>query len=221
MNLFGDILSYAYQGGGKYILIICVVLSVVADIASFAPIVGLIAYLVLSAYFCAVYFQIMESSASGGSEAPEFPEVTNIFEDMIWPLLQVGVVLMVSFGPLLGSSLFVSEKDYSELVAFGLVGWGVIYAPMGMLAVVMLGYMGALGPHIVLPAIFRAGWIYWMGVVMLILLYGLSTVIFDALSGMLIVRTLIMALVSSYILMTNARILGVVFRERQEELNWF
>jgi hypothetical protein len=41
-----------------------------------------------------------------------------------------------------------------------------------------------------------------------------------ALSGSLIIGTLVMSLVGSYTLMTNARILGVIYRERQEELGW-
>ena len=220
MNLVKDILGFAYRGGGKYVLLMCVVLSMVADLVSIAPFVGCIASLILSGYFCATYFQIIESSASGGKEAPEFPDVANLFEDMIWPMLQIAVVIFVSFGPLLGYSFFVEEREQNELLMLGLLGWGVTYAPMAMLAVVILGYTGGLGPHIVLPAIFRSGWIYWLGVAMLVLLYAFSNAIYDALSGVLILRTLIMALVGSYILMTNARILGLIYREKQDELNW-
>jgi len=59
-----------------------------------------------------------------------------------------------------------------------------------------------------------------VGVLMLCLLYVAGLMIGDALSGSLIVGALVMSLVSSYTLMTNARILGVVYRERQDELGW-
>jgi hypothetical protein len=39
-------------------------------------------------------------------------------------------------------------------------------------------------------------------------------------SGSFIIGPVVMFLVSSYTMMTNARILGVVYRERQEELGW-
>jgi hypothetical protein len=220
MDILKDILTYAYRGSGKYVLFVCVVLSVVAKLAGIAPLIGPIAVLLLSAYFSAIYFQMIQSSATGGKEAPEFPETANLFEDIIWPMLQIVVVVLVSFGPLVGYSIWAEEGRFNSLIGFGLAVFGAIYFPMAMLAVVVLGYTGALSPHIVIPAIFRGGWLYWVGVLMLCLLYVAGLMIGDALSGSLIVGALVMSLVSSYTLMTNARILGVVYRERQDELGW-
>ena len=220
MNILKDILTYACRGSGKYLLLTCVVLSVVSDLAGIAPLVGGIAKLLLSGYFCATYFHLIQSTATGGKEAPEFPETSNIFEDIIWPMLQIFLVALVSFGPAIGYVVSRNEENGNVWVALGLLGAGVIYFPMAMLAVVVLGYTWALSPHIVLPAIFRAGWLYWLGVVMLGILYGISTVVEAKLHGQVIVSHLVMAVVGSYTMITNARILGVVYRERQEELGW-
>lgn len=221
MTLLKDILTYAYRGGGKYVLIICAALSLVGKLAAFAPIIGLMAILLLSAYFSATYFQMIQSSATGGKEAPEFPDVTNWFEDLIQPMLQIIAVVVVSFGPLICHALWVDEGYTSPWIGFCLVGLGVIYFPMAMLAVVVLGHTMALSPHIVIPAIFRAGWLYWVGVVMLCLLYLTSSWVEEVFSGSLILGSLVMAIAGAYTFMTNARILGVVFRERQDELGWF
>ena len=220
MKILQDILTYAYRGSGKYVLIVCVALSVVTELASIAPLVGPVAAILLSAYFCAIYFQLIQSSATGGKEAPEFPDTANFFEDIIWPMLQVLVVGLASFGPLIGYMIWAGDERFNPMIGYGLVGFGVIYFPMAMLAVVVLGYTGALSPHIVVPAIFRGGWLYWVGVLMLCLLYVAGLIIEAALSGSLIIGTLVMSLVGSYTLMTNARILGVIYRERQEELGW-
>jgi hypothetical protein len=220
MKLLKDILSYAYRGSGKYILILCVVLSLVAKLAGIAPLVGPIAAFLLGAYFCAIYFQMIQSSATGGKEAPEFPDTANFFEDIIWPMLQIFVVWLVSFGPWLGYLAWAREDGANPLIDYGLLGFGVIYFPMAMLAVVVLGYTGALSPHIVIPAIFRAGWLYWFAVLLLCLLYLAETVIESALSGLFIIKFIVLAFVGVYTLMTNARILGIVYRERQEELGW-
>ena len=220
MTILQDILTYAYRGSGKYVLIVCVALSVVTELASIAPLVGPVAAILLSAYFCAIYFQLIQSSATGGKEAPEFPDTANFFEDIIWPMLQVLVVGLASFGPLIGYMIWAGDERFNPMIGYGLVGFGVIYFPMAMLAVVVLGYTGALSPHIVVPAIFRGGWLYWVGVLMLCLLYIAGLIIEAALSGSLIIGTLVMSLVGSYTLMTNARILGVIYRERQEELGW-
>lgn len=219
MNLLTDIFGYAWRGTGKYVLITCVVLSVIADLAGLAPLFGPIASLFLAGYFCAIYYQLIQSTATGGKEAPEFPDMANLFEDVIWPLLQISAVGIVSFGPAIGYGIWAGE-DANPLIGRGLVALGVIYFPMAILAVVVLGYTGALSPHVVVPAVFRAGWLYWVGVLMLVALYMAGSMIEDALKGRFIIGPLVMAVVGTYTMMTNARILGVVYRERQEELGW-
>lgn len=220
MNILKDILTFAWRGSGKYVLITCVVLSVIADLVGLAPFFGGIARLLLSGYFCAIYYQLVQSTATGGKEAPEFPDTSNIFEDIIWPMLQILVVAIVSFGPFVGYVFWVGDEVLNPMLAYVLLGFGVVYFPMAILAVVILGYIGALSPHIVLPAIFRGGWIYWVGVFLLLALYFAGGVVEGVFTGRIIVGNLVMAVVGSYTLMTNARILGVVYRERREELGW-
>ena len=87
MNPLIDIMTFAWRGNGKYILIACVVLSLIADLASLAPFIGGIAYIIISGYFCATYYQLIQSAAIGGKEAPNFPNASNIFEDLIRPML--------------------------------------------------------------------------------------------------------------------------------------
>ena len=220
MNILKDILTFAWRGSGKYVLITCVILSVIADLAGLAPLIGAIATLLLSGYFCAIYYQLIQSTATGDKEAPEFPDTSNIFEDIIWPMLQTLVVTVVSFSPYVGYVIWASDESANAIIAYGLLGLGVIYFPMAILAVVILGYTGALSPHIVFPAIFRGGWIYWVGVILLLALYFVGAFVEDIFSGQIIIEHLVMAVVVSYTLMTNARVLGVVYRERQEELGW-
>jgi len=220
MNTLIDIITFAWRGSGKYVFITCVILSVVADLASLAPVIGAITAIFIAGYFCAPYYQLIQSSATGGMEAPDFPNVSNIFEDIIWPMLQSIVVGLVSFGPFLAYSVWAGSDSANPAILYGLFTCGVIYFPMAMLAVVVLGYTGALSPHIVLPAIFSGGRVYWIGVILLVLLYSVDSMVQDLFSRQFIVRHLLMALVGSYTFMTNARILGVVYRERQEELGW-
>lgn len=220
MNLLKDIFTYAWRGSGKYVLLTCVVLSVVAELAGFAPGIGAVAWLLLSGYFSAVYFQLIQSTATGGREAPDFPDTANLFEDLIWPMMQIFVVALISFIPFFGYTVWADEERGSAATAFILLGIGIAYFPMAMLAVVVLGRTSAASPHIVLPAIIRAGWLYWLGVVLLGLLYLGRAWMEGQLKGWWIVGPLVMSAVGAYTLMTNARILGVVYRERQEELGW-
>lgn len=220
MKLLKDIFTYAFRGSGKYIFFFCVVLSLIGKITSFAPAIGGIAWLFISTYFCATYFQMIRSSANAEKEAPEFPTVTSLIDDLIMPMLQTIGVCIVSFGPLLGYILWAGEAG-NRMVGYGLLAFGVVYYPMAMLAVVVLGYAWALSPHIVVPAIFRGGWLYWLAVVLLSLLYfGLGWVS-DTDGINFWVEPFVLSIISTYTLMTNARILGVVYRERKEQLGWW
>ena len=56
---------------------------------------------------------------------------------------------------------------------------------------------------------------------MLVVLYLLEYMIMSLFGGVFILSAVVAALVGMYVLITNARILGLIFRERQDELNWF
>jgi hypothetical protein len=217
MRLLQDIFTYAYRGSGKYILLVCVVLSLIAKLCGFAPLIGFFAWFVLAGYFCAVYFQMVLSTATGGKEAPEFPDLSNLWEDILWPMLQVGVVLLASFSPYL---LYQFVENPHPTLSLALFGLGVVYFPMAVLAAMILGYTGAISPHIVLPSIIRGGWVYVLAIVLLLLIAIAESVIGTMLRDSPIIHILAMSFISAYSLMTNARILGVVYRERQEQLGW-
>lgn len=91
---------------------------------------------------------------------------------------------------------------------------------MAMLAVVILGRLGGMSPHIVIPAIFRGGWLYWIAVAMLCLLYIAELTTNSIFEDRLIVGNLIAAVLGMFTIMTSGRILGIVFRDREEELDW-
>lgn len=220
MNVISDSLSYPFRGSGKYLLVILAVISLVADVASFAPIIGIVARLIVFGYFCSVYFQIIQNTAVGGGEAPHFPETSNLVDDILWPAFQVVAVLFVSFLPLIVLSFSQSHETHNPFLLKTMEGIGLIYAPMAILAVGVLGYLGAMSPHIVIPAIFRCGWLYLLAVAVLWLLYFMADRIELAFGSHFILRTLMMSLVGGYVLMANGRLLGLIFRRRREELCW-
>jgi len=217
MNIFTDSFTYAFRGSGKYMLIIGAVMNVIASICMFAPIFGFFAYIFLASYFCSTYFTIIQSSSIGDSEAPEFPDTSNILEDLVWPFFKVLGLALLALSPYLIYTLFIG---YNEVIANVLLIGGCIYLPMSLLAVSVLGYLGAATPIIVVPSIFKAGWLYWLAVVLLAIIYYLEGFVSDALEGLSIVHPIIMGVVSMYVLMTGARILGLVYRNKEEELGW-
>lgn len=220
MNLLSDGLTYAFRGSGKYMLILVAVLSVVADLVSLAPLIGGFAKLFLLGYICALYFEVIQTSATGGREVPEFPSISNLLEDIIWPALQTFIVIVFSFIPLLVYLFLMPKEGGSPGVFYACLGFGIFYAPMAMLAVVVLGRITALSPHIVLPSIFRAGWLYWASAFVLLFMTMTEGYIGGLLEPVSFLGYPIMILISTYTLLTNGRLLGILYREREEELNW-
>ena len=219
--ILADILSYAFRGTGKYIFIVCVVLSLMSDLTALAfPLLGLIAGFLIFGYFCAIYFQFIQTTAAGSAEAPHFPEISDIFGDIITPAIQVIGVLLISHVPLIVAVFSMGLDDLRPEVVYAMLGLGVVYFPMAMLAVCVLGSLTAASPHIVIPAIVRSGGLYWLAVGMLCLLYLAAGQVHSHLEGQLLVGTLVNAIVGTYVLMTNARLLGTIYREREEQLDW-
>ncbi|MEM7010533.1 MAG: hypothetical protein AAF585_03515 [Verrucomicrobiota bacterium] len=232
MNVVLDILTYGFRGHGKYILIIGAILSIMADIAAFAPIIGVIATFLFTGFFCAMYFDIIETTAGGSEEVPGFPDITSVVGDILVPFLKVGLVILVSFSPLLGYIIFGDpfagggsiEDDEFELASpgifYGLIGFGILYFPMALLGVVILGTVTAMSPHIVVPAIFRGGLHYLLAIIIMVLVFVFQVIISDSLIEMPIVQSLIMAVVGIYAFLTHGRALGIVYRDREEQLGW-
>lgn len=220
MKLLFDIFTYAYRGNGKYMLATCTFLWLLTYVSRVALLVGVMATLILFGYLCAVYFQLIQSTAAGRDEAPPFLDTSNFMEDIVWPLLQVFVVAVASFLPSIWYSLATDEEAANPVVEYTLLGLGVLYFPMAMLAVVVLGRTAAVSPHIVIPAIVRSGWLYWVAVLLLGLLYFTSGMIEEILGDRFMVILLLAPILGAYTLMTNARILGIIYRERQHKLGW-
>lgn len=51
MQILRDSISYPIRGSGKYLLLTAAILSVVADLVSFAPMIGLIAWLLIFGFW--------------------------------------------------------------------------------------------------------------------------------------------------------------------------
>lgn len=198
-------------------LLIGGVLSIFTSIASLAPMIGILAYVFMSSYFCATYFKIIESTAVGDSDAPSFPETSNILEDLVWPMFKIIYIAVCCFSPyILSLYLYSSSSILTDLIFYVCLA----YFPMAVLAVTVLGYLSAMLPTIVLPSIIKAGWIYWFAVILLGLIYTLEDFLSEFLDGFSILHFVIMGFVAMYVLMTSGRILGLVYRNREEELEW-
>lgn len=220
MTLLSDILTYPFRGGGKYLLFFGVLISLGSELMAYAPFIGILGRLILAGFLVATYFAVIETTATGSEEAPFFPEISNLWEDLIWPLLKTLIVGFVSFLPASLYLWLVPAPQQSLPIHLALLGCGLIYLPMAMLAVVVLGYLGALSPHIVLPAIFRAGGLYAFAVSVIAILIVVEVALEWLLGRWPLILTPVALVFGMAALLWNGRTLGIIYRERREEMGW-
>ena len=202
------------------ILVWGAILGVGSDLASLLPILGLIASLILAAYFCAIFFEIMVTSASGSNDCIGFPNLTDLLDDLILPFFKVVAVGLFSFAPAVLFAFSLPVGSASDVILFALMGVGLIYFPMAILAVGILGTFRGLLPHIVVPSILKAGGLYWAIVGILFAVFVVKIYLLGFLAEIFIVGALVSALVSMLTLMINGRLLGLLYRNKEEELEW-
>ncbi|MDP0491317.1 MAG: hypothetical protein Q7Q71_09740 [Verrucomicrobiota bacterium JB023] len=219
-NLLHDAVQYPFKGNGKYVLLWGALLGVATDLASLAGPLAFFALLVLSAYFCATFFEILVTSATGSSEEPGFPNLADIVDDIIYPYLKVVSCILVSFAPSFIYGWSVGSGDGSPVISLVLLLLGAVYLPMAILAVGILDSFTAMLPQTVLPAIPRAGGLYWVIVAILFAVTMVTNFVDAVLGDVFVIGSLVMAAVSMLGLMINGRLLGLLYREKADELDW-
>lgn len=214
-----DAFTYPLRGSGRILLIIGAVLSVVLDFAAGAPLVGLVAWILGGAYFIAYYFDIIVTTVSGRDEPPDFPEVTDLYGDIIAPLLRSLGVLIVACVPLiLVTVLFRSETEPVPRPAWWAgVLFAAFYYPMAILNVAVGDEFAGALPHRVLPDIIRAMPRYLLLVVLLVAVLIISDVASRKILQIPVAGSLISAGVSLYFIMAQARLAGLFYLESLED----
>jgi hypothetical protein len=219
-SVLQDAFAYPFRENGVMVLVWGTILGIFMSLAGFAPIIGFIAILILSAYFCAVFFDIIMTTSSGSDDCVGFPSASDFFEDLILPYLKVVLAVIVSVIPALVIAYFLGGilPEFIILLLPGL--FVAIYFPMAILAMVILGTFGAVSPHIVLPAIASVGRLYWFIVGLLVLTFILVIILELLTQNIFILGSIFSSFLAMLSLMINGRLIGLLYRHREEELDW-
>ncbi len=221
-NFILDVLSYPFRKGGRNILIVGAILLILSQFGSIFPAVGLFVTLFVFAYLCGLYFELVLLSTDDEGAIYSFPDLNDPLDDILLPTLKVLGVILISFAPLFAWLLWGDESAaYADGVTYGLVAWGIFYFPMAMLATVIVGTSTAGLPHIVLPSIVRSGPLYLLAAALVVGIYLLGASAHQFLSEWPLLTIPITSLLSMYVLMANARTLGLLFQRKEKDLNWF
>jgi uncharacterized membrane protein YraQ (UPF0718 family) len=161
-DLLRDAVVYPWRRGGAYILVPGAVLALGFSIAAWAPLIGLISSIIGACYFSAFYFQIVESTCAGRHTVPDWPEFSDLYDDLIRPGLQMAAIFL--FCGLIWSGLWwlvTQVHEFSDMEDASRVArwlWQAVfwpYFPMAVLGVVLQGTVGGALPQHVIPAIIR------------------------------------------------------------------
>ena len=218
-NPLMDALAYPARGSGLILLVIGAVLSAVLGLVNGKSIFGGISGLCGLAYFNAYYFDIVENTVSGNDEPPDWPDVSDLLDEMILPFVRMIGTLMISSFPLMIIIAF--DHDRAGLWSHPLVwlglAWAAFYFPMAMLNVIVSNQMIEAMPHEVLPRILRAmpGYLVIAGLLAAGML--ISWLMTKALHQVPIAGGLLAAAGGFYFAMAQARLAGSFYRKHLEE----
>jgi hypothetical protein len=226
--MFADALSYPVRNGGLAMIVTGLamivtgaIFSLVMNLASFAPVLGLAASLFGAGFFCGFYLDIVSSTMVGTDRVPDWPSLSDFSDDIAMPFLRVVGLVLISFGPALAVFYFLEEKQPEFPWALGAaLVWGAFYFPMALLGSVACGNLFGALPHIVLPGIFRALPGYLLAVPGLAIAVAAGEAAQEFGGRIPFVGWLVAAAVGVYVLMMQARLIGLIYRDKREELGW-
>jgi len=171
--------------------------------------------------------KIIAATADGDPHMPDWPEFSEWQADIVTPMFQFVVVCLLSFGPALIFQIWGAwaEWDYPWLLVAPAALLGSIYFPMAFLGVAMFDTLeAALKPTFVVGSILRVPREYSLAAALFVGIIGIrwvSEYLFGVLMKIPLVPALLSDLIMIYLLMIEARILGLLFLSKRRTLGWF
>lgn len=184
---------------------------------------GFLINVLISLYLCWYVTECVRDSAKGGTRAPEAFATADLGE--MWSQAQhiIGCYLIL-LGPVFFYSLFAHRTD---VVFWILLGYGILFFPMGLLATVMFDSIRGLNPILLLGSIFSTFFQYCG----LLLLIGGTILIFRSITTMessetqqptvtMLILGGVFYAIALYSVFVVAHLLGRFYWRNQEKLNW-
>ncbi len=182
--------------------------------------VFLIINITISAYMFWYFGMCIRQSASGLVRAPETLNagMQDDFVEMAMELLRIVCCVAVCLGPGL---IYYSYTKRTDRILWLLLGCGVFFLPMALLATVMFGSFNGLNPIIFIPSILSTFWGYCLAVLALCVPVAIAVGILVCLpKGSGTVVAFIMRGVFAYFALVVAHILGIFYCRNKERLYW-
>lgn len=206
--------DWAVVGGSALLFFLVIVIGLI-------PLVAVLT-LIGAFYLAAYYLDIVQHTLNGGNELPSWPELSNIWDDLVIPGVQMFVITFLSSLPQLAVGWYYPEDESSTQALLywlcAMLKW--LYFPMAVLAVICHGSLWAALPHRVLPAVVRC----LPGYLLCAAGFGLAELLEGGLSAGLsevpAFGWLLPLVTFLYFMFVQARLTGLIYLRYQERIPW-
>lgn len=221
-----EIFMYPIRGSGIPLLAVGAVWSVLMEVATMFAGILVLFFLVLTTGYLYAYMQkIILSTANGEDDLPTWPDLTEVWQDVIYPCLIFVWTFLVCFSPpfIYQTHCMIEGRDMNLGILFPLYAWGLLYFPMALLAVAMSNSFFAVNPFVVLPSITRLARQYLVVATLFFVMVAMRFLVagFVGKLGIPILSGLLSAFVALYFLAVEMRMLGMMYYLNRRRLKWF
>ena len=160
-----DAFFYPFRGMGIFMLMVLTVLVICVQGGGLlvrnggvrGPAMGFIAVVLAAGYLFAYMQAVIHTTAAEDREMPDLPGVSNLWDDILVPCLQLLGMTVVCFGPAIALALGTVALAMPALAIAILPAFilGCIYFPMAFLALNILDSVMAVNPLVIVPSILR------------------------------------------------------------------
>lgn len=211
--MIGDALKYPFAGTGRYMLVIGGLLSLFVSGGAYLPLLGFIIGIGASGYFTAYMFKIINTTACGYDEPCDWPEFSNVFDDLFMPWLCMASAFFFSFGPCILARII---SGWWTFLPVALLILGFAHLPMAILSVALSGTPKTAFWTTTVPQILNCLPQY---LVLVLLMGGLSFLgwlLNVVLEEIPILGWFVSFFLGMYSLMVSGRIIGLFVRENRQ-----
>ena len=175
--------------------------------------------IVLVGYLLYCLSDYIRDSTGGSRRAPEIEVSMDILLnawELIRPILNTFVCIVVCFGPLL-AYLIITKR--TNIIFWLLVTYSVFYLPIVLMAVVLFDSLRALNPILIIASIFNV-FLPYCGLVMLFFAVCGVIAIIMTITPQSWIISYILSVVFIYLTMVMSHVLGKFCYQYKERLNW-
>ena len=196
-----------------------VFITVTLFFSQYAFIAGMVGYIFVGGFLASFMMKIVSQTADGEVDFPDWPDLSDWWDDIAGPMFRLVAVTLVSFGPAVVYIVLSIRSGVSFPVAGALVLMGALYQPMALIAISILRTARALSPLHIIPAIAKAPLDYSVACGGLLLILAVKAVS-SWINFIPVVGTLLGNFVMLYLLVVEMRLLGLLYYSNRDKFDW-